>query len=98
MRANILVRSRVFDGREPFLPLHGDQRRQQRARIYGWVHESAGEKLWVVPWDNGQITREKSTQLAAHLPTAGLPPPTKAPHASDDVGVVSPPSQLRAIL
>ena len=97
MRVNISVGSRVSARRGPFLPLQDGQRRQQRARLYGWVRESVGEKLWVVAWDDGQITREKSAQLAAHLPNVDLPPP-EAPSPSVEVGVVNPPSQFEAII
>ena len=94
---NLTVGTRVSARRGPFLPLQDGQRRQQRARLYGWVRESVGEKLWIVAWDDGQITREKSAQLAAHLPNAGLPPP-EAPSPSVEVGVVNPPSHFGPII
>ncbi len=97
MRVDISVGTRVSARRGPFLPLPDGQRRQNRARVYGWVRASVGEKLWVVAWDDGQDTPKKSAQVAAHPHSAGLPL-HDAPSPSIEMGFFNLTSQFGAII
>eukprot|EP00873_Tetraselmis_striata_P015222 jgi/Tetstr1/435486/TSEL_024391.t1 len=61
------------------LPLSGDQRRCQRARLFGNVTESVGEGKWMVRWDDAPADVQESGQaLRCEQATAGRTPPSAA--------------------
>eukprot|EP00873_Tetraselmis_striata_P011764 jgi/Tetstr1/432028/TSEL_021502.t1 len=61
------------------LPLSGDQRRCQRARLFGNVTESVGEGKWMVRWDHAPVDVQESGQaLRCEQATAGRTPPSAA--------------------
>ena len=74
MRKHITIGIRVTARRGEFLPKEPGKERQTRAKWYGIVSESVGDNLWVITWDNGQSTREKSTALCIEPSTAGRQP------------------------
>eukprot|EP00951_Prasinocladus_malaysianus_P042176 scaffold507054_cov13-Prasinocladus_malaysianus.AAC.1 len=78
--APIVVGTRVSARRGPWLGLQPGQRRQQRARIFGFVREAVGSHRWLVEWDNETTSTEASTCLKTHEAAAGLPPPDGSPN------------------
>jgi hypothetical protein len=75
MRATIGVGSRVAARRGPLEdPKHGKVR-QQRALKFGRVAESVGFNEWLVLWDDGAASTEKSNCLKLQPNNAAFPSP-----------------------
>ena len=92
MRKHITIKIRETTRRGEFLPIEHGKKRQTRAKLYGIVSESMGDNLWVITWDNGQSTREKSTALCIKSSTAGRQPNyhcfLKAKHRKEAQGMI----------
>ena len=74
MRKHNTIGIRVSARRGEFLPKEPSRERNIRGGWYGFATESVGDNLWVITWDNGQSTREKSTALCIEAQTSGRQP------------------------
>ena len=100
MRKHITIGIRVTARRGEFLPKPPGKERAIRAKWYGHVTESVEDNKWVVSWDNGQSTTEKSSQLCVEPPTTGrlpllqLSPQVRAPRRASSNQVQDLPNPL----